>query len=234
MLDILQLNVELNLHTDKIIAHVQAQNYDVLLLQEVLQDELDTIAQACNMQYAFAPLNTIEHQGILQILGLATFSKHPLCNIEQLYYRGDPKNLPLITRQTPELMARALLVVEVPANGQTYRLINTHFTWSQNATVNAMQRQDFDKMLTMLQQYDQFLLGGDFNTPRGRELYDHLAHIYTDNIPLDIKSTLDKEFFRVPGLELVIDGVFTTAKYKVAGMQILQGLSDHVGIAFQL
>lgn len=234
MLNILQLNVELNLHTDKIIQHVQAQNYDVLLLQEVLQADLDTIAKACNMAYAFVPLNTLEHEGVMHTLGQATFSKHPLRNVEQLYYRGDPKKLPLITRQTPELMARALLVVEVPVRGHNYRLINTHFTWSPNATVNAMQRQDFDKMLTLLKNYDQFLLGGDFNTPRGHELYDHLAHTYTDNIPLDINSTLDKNLFRVPDLELVIDGVFTTARYKVARIQILQGLSDHVGIVFCL
>ncbi len=234
MLNILQLNVELNLHTDQIIEHVQKHNYDVLLFQEVLQVDLDTIAEACDMHYAFAPLNTIQHQGALHTLGVATFRNILLLNIEQLYYRGDSKNLPLITRQTPEMMARALLLVEVATNGQIYRLINTHFTWSANATVNNMQRHDFDKMLTILQNYEHFLLVGDFNTPRGQELYDHLSKLYTDNIPLDLKSTLDKKLFRVPGLELVIDGVFTTAKYKVSGMQILQGLSDHVGIAFRI
>ena len=56
---------------------------------------------------------------------------------------------------------------------------------------------------------------------------------FKDNIPIEVQSTLDKSFHRVPNLHLVVDGLFTTAAYEAHHVEVISGLSDHCAIAFE-
>jgi endonuclease/exonuclease/phosphatase family metal-dependent hydrolase len=68
----------------------------------------------------------------------------------------------------------------------------------------------FGIMIGHLKNLDDLILCGDFNTPRGEKIFDTLATMYTDNIPLDITNTLDQKLHPMKGpFDVVIDCFFT-------------------------
>jgi hypothetical protein len=71
---------------------------------------------------------------------------------------------------------------------------------------------------------------GDFNAPRGRLIFDRIATKYKDNIPPYVTTTIDKNIHHAGDLQLVVDGLFSTSKYEVRSVQVLDGLSDHCAI----
>ena len=58
------------------------------------------------------------------------------------------------------------------------QFLNTHFTWTPNAEVNEMQRQDLPTLFASLDRVPEFILCGDFNAPRGKEIFDTIATVY--------------------------------------------------------
>lgn len=231
MLKILSLNIEHDRHLPRIFDFLKRQDFDALLLQEVLLDDFELIEKTLGMHGAFAPLNLMNHDGHVHKLGVATFTKSPMLaqNIE--YYRGDRNHLSLIGDKEPEKMARAIISVELQHKSQPYRLINTHFTWSARATPNDMQREDLTRMVELLNQYKDFIFCGDLNTPRGKELFDDLAKRYTDNIPKHVSTTIDKNLHKAGDLNIVVDGFFTAGNHHATEVMVIDGLSDHCGIS---
>mgnify|MGYP003739632349 CR=1 FL=1 len=112
--------------------------------------------------------------------------------------------------------------------------MNTHFTWSPNGEANDEQRLDLAEMLSQLENYDDFILCGDFNAPRGKEIFAQLASRYTDNLPPEVTTTIDGQFHYAGQLEIVVDGFFTTPRYQVESLQVRAGLSDHQGLLAQV
>lgn len=78
-------------------------------------------------------------------------------------------------------------------------------------------------------------MAGDFNIPRGNEMYRKLLSNYRDNIPPTIESTIDPILHYAnkeePGrLKTVVDYVWSTPKYLVSGVRLEPGVSDHCGV----
>jgi hypothetical protein len=61
-----------------------------------------------------------------------------------------------------------------------------------------------------------------------------LADKYSDQIPVDIKTTLDASIHRSGSKpdfpEFVVDGLFTAGKYKVSDVRVVSGVSDHCAL----
>jgi endonuclease/exonuclease/phosphatase family metal-dependent hydrolase len=84
-------------------------------------------------------------------------------------------------------------------------------------------------LLEMLGQRS-IILCGDFNAPRGREIFSRLAKRWHDNVPLHYVTSIDPKLHRAGPLQLMVDGVFSTTDYRVRNVVLHQGVSDHCAI----
>lgn len=227
---IVSLNIEQNHHLDRVVNFVQQSQPDIVMFQEVFELDLPYLQTALQMEGTFCPLSCLDSDAQVRTLGLATLSKWPLTKSQSLFYRGSADRLPTMTIKQPEKMARALLITEVANEKSSICLANTHFTWSPNATPNTNQHHDLEILLNHMSQYSECILAGDFNSPRGKVIFDTLSHHYQDNIPSNITSTIDGNLHVAGHLDIVVDGFFTTPYYQVNKIKVVNGISDHCAI----
>lgn len=230
-LKIISLNIEHDQNIDRVLPFLIEQQADVILLQEMSDKYIGRFEEALGMKSVFSVQCYLLNPGREKFkLGVITLSALPITKSYNLYYRGNDADLVTITPGNPEKQARSLLITEVVKNGQSYCIGNTHFTWSPGGQANANQRQDITRLLQSLSNIPEFVLCGDFNAPRGREIFDTIALKYKDNIPAEITSTIDKNLHKAGDLNIVVDGLFTTPIYQVTHVKIIDGLSDHCAI----
>ncbi|MDQ5951411.1 MAG: hypothetical protein QG639_692, partial [Patescibacteria group bacterium] len=124
------------------------------------------------------------------------------------------------------------IVATVSEGGEEYRIATTHFTWSPAGNTTDAQREDFARLKAILLQYKDLVLCGDFNAPRGREMFSSFESLYKDNVPKEVTTTIDKDLHYAgdKNLQLVVDSIFTTPHYQVSEVKMLSGVSDHLGI----
>lgn len=65
------------------------------------------------------------------------------------------------------------------------------------------------------------------NAPRGREIFEKFSEKFTDNVPEEVTTTLDQNIHRVKGLQLVVDGFFSSKNILVQDVKVCDGVSDH-------
>jgi endonuclease/exonuclease/phosphatase family metal-dependent hydrolase len=227
---IISLNIEQDRHLDRVIPFILQQQAEIVLLQEVFEANIAELETSLKMKSIFLPLTYLKTDSGYRKLGVAIYSRLPFLQSDSYFYRGDINKLPYITSKEPDKMARALLTAEIAKGSAKFTCVNTHFTWSPNGTPNEDQKRDLDLMLKKLNDYPEFILAGDFNTPRGKIIYDTMSAKYQDNIPPDVVSTLDRDLHIAGHLDLVVDGLFTTPGYFVNHIEVIGGVSDHCAI----
>jgi endonuclease/exonuclease/phosphatase family metal-dependent hydrolase len=227
---IVTLNIEHDQHLAKIQNFFLQRQPNVILLQEVLRRDIHIFRDNLGYECIFTGLGFVEVQGTIEEIGLLTGSKLPILDSDVSYYFGNSEDLHLISLETITKMARAIIRIEVQSNGQTYCIANTHFTWTPDGKPTPQQHIDYKALLNILRPTPEFVLCGDFNAPRGTTIFDNLACIFKDNIPLEVTSTLDKKAHKAGHLNLVVDGVFSTPKYKLFNITVISDLSDHCAI----
>ena len=229
-LKIISLNIEMDAHFERILPFINEEQPDVILFQEVLGKDKAFLEEVTGMTGIYTIQNIIELEKAESFIGLLTLTKLPILNQNHVFYRGNNLNPIRMTKNDPDKMARVVTMVEVRKENQTYLLLNTHFTWTANAEVNEMQRQDLPKLFAYLDRVPEFILCGDFNAPRGKEIFDTIATKYRDNMPSYVTTTIDKQWHRAGDLGIVVDGVFTTSGYRASSVEVRDGLSDHCAI----
>ncbi len=83
------------------------------------------------------------------------------------------------------------------------------------------------KFLPLLTEARPDILCGDFNIPRGTELYHVLADCLYDNIPPEYVSSIDPVLHRVPNLSLMIDYMWSLERIRIENVRQVCGVSDH-------
>lgn len=256
---ICSLNVEGDKHLDLVLNFLQVEHPDVACLQELYQADVAVIERATGMQGHFLPLVRMEQENNYGFnprgsfgLGIfispdAKFVGNPLSS----YYFGNPANLPVF--DLPNSLCRALFCVQIVKQSQKYSICTTHFTWSPAGQADEHQRRDLAGLVLAIGQLRQqlearsageggassdgqgLLLCGDFNAPRGGEIYQGLlAAGFADWLPSEVETTLDPNLHRVPGLKLVVDYMLTTGPIRVDDMQVVGGVSDHQALVGDL
>lgn len=231
---IISLNIEFDKHLDLILPFFKKESPDVLLLQEILEENLEFLKRELDMSYCFTPLVKVKFPKREKVLGIATLSRFKFVKSGIYYYFGDSNVLPKIEPTEPEKMNRAILSVTVEKGNQKFMLINTHFTWTPSGNPNLRQRVHLANLLKILSGIPEFVLCGDFNAPRGREIFDSLAKIYKDNIPQNVTTTIDKNLHIAGDLQIVVDGLFTTRGYGARNVRVINGVSDHFAVAAEI
>lgn len=235
-LKLLSLNIERGKHYDRWIPFVQENNFDVICLQEVYKSDLGHIQSKIGGDMYFAPMANSIHDDTLEhdVIGVAMFVYVDHDSVDVKYYAGTynatedsipPKQL----KECP----RVLLHLVCTKDGSDFHVGTTHFTWTFNGEINALQKKDLKSFLETLKQYDDMLFCGDMNAPRGRECFDTIAQIYIDHIPMHYVRSLDLDMRDkpvVPDPNLMVDALFSTQHYRTENVELVSGLSDHMGI----
>lgn len=224
----LSLNIEQRKHLPIVFDYLTQYKPDVICLQEIFEDSFHELTKQLGYHSTFAPRAEYYYHPAKE--GMAILSRYPIISHDLEPYDQfteiPERFIGLLTTRPKNSLQTATLDL----NGKPIVIANTHFTWSFGGEVTEEQRVNFQHFLSLLEQYPEFVLCGDFNTPRGNIIFDTLATKYTDNIPAEITTTIDPELHRAGPLQLVVDGLFTTPAYNVTDVTILTGLSDHCGI----
>ncbi|MBL8271913.1 endonuclease/exonuclease/phosphatase family protein [Steroidobacter sp.] len=224
---LLTLNVENDRHLARVQAVIAKHLPDVVCLQEALQESCAYLASSGGyaVKYALSGLQTRE-PGLERAWGVAVLTRVPVREQTIRYYSEDSR---IRILRDPNDPRRALIVTELEHQGLAYRIATTHFTWTADGHINELQKADFPRLKQVLSSYSDYVLCGDFNAPRGREMFSRfVAELpLTDHLPASVTSTLDPQFHKVADLQLAVDTIFSTEHYDVLECQVLEGISDH-------
>ncbi len=234
---LISLNIEGSNHLDHVIPYIQKESPDVVCLQEVNDHDVTKLKNEWHMEGLYVPTMHIDvdneeggsHLTIGAQYGVAIFSKLSDINFKTIYYVGSSERIPKFNRD-PNSTNRVLLMAQIHHKNHTYHIITTHFTWTPNGQSTPLQHQELTQMMEKLKHIDDFVLCGDFNAPRGGDVWEKIAKKYQDNIPAHITTTLDPSLHRVKNLVRLVDGLFTTPGYHVTNVRVIDGVSDHMAI----
>lgn len=236
----ISINIEGNKHFERISPFLEAEKPDVLCLQEVFECDLDELMRASGLQnYLFYPIANIveanDHLPTRGHWGIAIFANEIKSHEVAYYVRRQEGQLASFQNDRPDLIDRAALFSKVKVGGDFFQVMTTHFTWSGKGVVSDEQRQDYARLSKFMAKFDELIFCGDLNTPRGYEIWDDLAKTYTDNIPLNIDTTIDKNLHKSgQDIRLVIDALFTSTQYSAKNVRVVPNTSDHMAVAGEI
>ncbi|NCN07053.1 MAG: endonuclease/exonuclease/phosphatase family protein [Candidatus Pacebacteria bacterium] len=232
MLKLLSINIEGHKHLDRWLPVVKKLQPDVLCLQEIFASDVTEIGTELNMSVQMVPTVDVskKHSYTIEILGesgLAILTNLPATEVEVSQY-GGPEEIGFF--QEPNDGQRFLIQSTVTKDGKKYSVATTHFTWSNAGQATKLQHEDFSRLKPIIESYDELILCGDFNVPRGGEIFSKFTELLNDNLPEKYTTTIDEKFHYAGKLDLVVDTIFSTNNYRVNNCHPINGLSDHMGV----
>jgi endonuclease/exonuclease/phosphatase family metal-dependent hydrolase len=238
-IELISVNIEGNRHLEeRVLPFLKKKKPEVTLLQEVYEKDLDLIKAELGMEAEFVPLlNCLStHDSSLGLWGLALLSKLTMSEVDHEYYVENGAEIPKFHKNgDPNSMNRGVLWSKVTKAGQDFWIATTHFIWSHDGRTTDLQREAYEKMAKILDRFPELVLTGDFNAPRGKEIFGKLAERYKDNIPPELTTTIDNNLHKAPNeINLVVDGLFSTDDYKVSQVEVVSGVSDHMAVACKI
>jgi endonuclease/exonuclease/phosphatase family metal-dependent hydrolase len=238
-LHLISLNIERDKHFERFAPFFEREKPDVACLQEVFERDVPRLAELLGAaEYLFAPMTRYPVGNGHEPMGPAIFSRFPMRAPQVRYYRGDPSVIhawDTSTIHTKNATEHHLLAyADIEKDGGTYRIGNTHFTWTADGEADDYQREDLAKLLPLLEEAGELAFMGDFNAPRGKEIFQELAKRYASNVPETYGTSLDKDLHRAGFLPYVVDHLFTTASYRAENVRLVSGVSDHCAIVADL
>lgn len=235
-LKLISINIEGDKHFSRVMPFLKSQNPDVICIQEALDKDVEYLKSELQMDGQYFP-TTIMPEGNRGGLApntqwgvLVLYKSEPLDLIHD-YYVQHSESLPVFDNDNVNSTNRVLVGIVYEKDGKRYQIFTTHFTWTYNGEPDQYQRDHLQRMLTTLDQYEEVILCGDFNAPRGKEIWNTLAQRYTDNIPTEVTTTIDQNLHKVKGLQFVVDGLFSTDHYTVENVTVTDEVSDHMAIS---
>lgn len=233
---LVSLNIEGKKHLKEVGEFLAKTDADIVCLMEVCKEDVLIIAQD---KYPFVVFGQNDVLGnnkssgdSMLPTGVAILSKQVIQESDKEYFGEKPRTL--IDRSGKTSHAPILLSVKVGR----ITVATTHFTWTHDGSVSEAQRKHLALLLDKVKD-KEMILCGDFNIPRGNELYKKLCEYFKDNIPKKIKSTLDPVLHyankeEVGRLKYVVDYLWSTKGYSASNVQVISGVSDHCALVCEV
>jgi endonuclease/exonuclease/phosphatase family metal-dependent hydrolase len=226
------INIEGRKHLESVAKFLQQEQADIVCLMEVAKDDVLKLSGTDYPFVVFAPndvVGNVMENNDLTPCGVAIMSKTVMIDVEKNYPGEQPRKVTV----EPKTASHAPVLLFASTEGM--RIGAIHFTWSKKGEVSQMQKDHLANLQRYLAGVGEFVLFGDFNIPRGNELYKELSSTYQDNIPLEVKSTLDSSLHyankgKQDKLQLVVDYAWSTPGYEVSDVRVVDGVSDHCAI----
>ncbi len=234
---LVSLNIERMRHLERVSAFLKEVSPDVVCLQEVCEESLALFeAIVGNNRFALLtvhPNDAGEPAPMLQ--GIGIFSRHRILDSVTTYYAGSEVSA---RTSPPHSIATdmPLLQCDLDVNGTPVRIATVHGTWTPDGMPNEAQRRDTAALLPLIESQGELVLCGDFNAPRGGEMFHEFATRWKDNIPPQYLTSIDVTLHRAGKTkphelaDKMVDGLFTTPRYSASNVRLVSGLSDHMGI----
>jgi len=233
-LKLISINIEMWKHLDLVIPFVVREAPDVVCIQELLEDDIPEFEKAFSGSIHFAPMEKFLTPNGLQVTGVGLLSRLASRDISRAYYIGAEGRIieyDMTSEQTRhETESCSVVFSTFDKDGAGFKIGTTHFTWSEDGQPNDYQRKNMRELLSVLETSEEFVLTGDFNAPRGGEIFSMLADKYKDNVPSHYTTSIDGNLHRAGQLNLMVDGIFSTQGYKVSNVEMVRGLSDHCAL----
>jgi endonuclease/exonuclease/phosphatase family metal-dependent hydrolase len=232
------INIERSKHLSKVVTFLRGQVPDVTCLQEVVAEDVGPLSEQLGYPHRFfIPMCRFPDPRGPRSLGLAILSRHAFAASEDIRYAGGGSGRDVLDRSSEQSRFRtnryAVGLVGIALDGESFTIGTTHFPWSDHGRTLDFQRSACDRLLAVLNERS-LVLCGDFNAPRGREIFSRLAVQWTDHVPPAYTTSLDPILHRAGSLKLMVDGVFSTPDYEVSGVMLHQGVSDHCAITARI
>ncbi|HUO56044.1 MAG TPA: endonuclease/exonuclease/phosphatase family protein [Candidatus Paceibacterota bacterium] len=235
-LSLVCVNIERSKHLDTVTPFLLERNPDVVCMQELCERDIPHFEQELGMRCIYAPLGRhsdepSDPQNSVMI-GESVFTRLPVVQRMIDYYSGSEEG----ARTTPmhqHMWNLPLITVDVEKEGDIFRIMTIHFTWTEKGVSDERQLRDLDSLFKILETRGEYVISGDFNAPRGRETFSRIAAKYTDNIPAHYQTSLDPKYHRAPledQADKMVDGIFSTPGYTVSNVELHNGISDHCAI----
>jgi endonuclease/exonuclease/phosphatase family metal-dependent hydrolase len=230
---IVSINIERHKHFDRVVSFLEKENPEIICLMEVGEADVSVLAGSEYPYTVYAPNDVMPENEGSGTTGVAILSKKPIDKTEKFYCGEEDRaylEKPGMGTHAPILILAKIGEIQIGA---------VHFSWTADGSVDERQRKHIGILLEYLSTKGELVLCGDFNIPRGNEMYLKLAGTYKDNIPAEIVTTLDPKLhranFAVPGkLQFVVDYAWTTPGYTVSELRVVQGVSDHCALIFSI
>jgi endonuclease/exonuclease/phosphatase family metal-dependent hydrolase len=235
MLKLVSVNIERDMHLDRVVPFIEREQPDVVCFQEIYVPRVEAFSERFGAQYVYAPNLFHRSDNFTTPVGIAIFTQLPIREKHVAYYVGDGSTIP--QEHLPEKGGnRSIIALDIEKEGRVFRIATTHFTWTPKGEANDQQRRDLQALIAKLNVLGEFVLCGDFNAPRGGEIFSVLARRYVDQIPALYASSIDLSLHRAATEDgerlsrLMVDGLFTTPQYTASDVRLVAGVSDHMAI----
>lgn len=237
---LVSINIEGSKHLeDKVLPYIKKENPDVITLQEVFKPDVKKIEEATGMNSYFVPLASVVDQDPdiedRHVWGLLILTRLPIVGQGHDFYHRyhqDGRLPDFYSCDNPDQMDRALAWIKVSVDGGEMIFANTHFMWSQKGLTTPLQMKAYTEMEKIMDNLDIDVFTGDFNAPRGREIFSMLAKRYKDNMPSDLETSIDNKIHKAQeDINLMVDGLFSEQGIKITDVKVSTGVSDHKAIS---
>jgi endonuclease/exonuclease/phosphatase family metal-dependent hydrolase len=230
------LNIEMSKHLGAVGKFLSQRLPEVVCLQELFEQDVQHISSALGgAPHVFVPMSRRDPN---VIVGIGIFSWLPIKRKVDLHYRGSLDLLPRFDSTNALTKSKTqnqlLLVCEFEKEGALFHVGTTHFTWTPNGRADDIQRHDLKILLDQIDTLDELVLCGDFNFPRGGELFTIISNRLKDNIPTHYITSIDPKLHRAGALQLMVDGLFSSGGYVVTDVELHSGVSDHCAITAEI
>jgi endonuclease/exonuclease/phosphatase family metal-dependent hydrolase len=233
-LTLANINIERSHHLASVMAFLSKTAPDVVCLQELIQEDIVGLCSRLGFaHHAYVPMALHPGDGRIRPYGVGILSRFPLLATETVDYAGGGSGSDLFDLSSAESKVRTsryvVAIGTVTVGNAVMTVGTTHFPWTPDGSASDHQRRACDRLLEVLGQRS-LILCGDFNAPRGREIFSQLASRWRDNVPPEYVTSIDPKLHRAGPLQLMVDGVFSTKDYRVRNVVLHQGVSDHCAI----
>jgi endonuclease/exonuclease/phosphatase family metal-dependent hydrolase len=238
MIKLISLNIEANKHHERVLPFITQEKPDIICLQEAPEDFQMTLREI-GLHTTFLPMCIRNVDGRILNLGVIVASPTPHTYDLQYYHTAKTPTKLLDKQRILEMESFGLINVTITHNEQVYRVVTTHFYWTPHGTEDPIQTALMDNLLKVLPE-EPHILCGDFNIPRGfNALYPVLTARYTDTVPSEYQSSLDRDLHRLGKSEhledpifdkYMVDYVFTEPPYTASNVRLQFGVSDHAAV----
>jgi endonuclease/exonuclease/phosphatase family metal-dependent hydrolase len=119
---------------------------------------------------------------------------------------------------------------QIKKDNKIFHVGTAHLPVTERGSVTEYQREALQGFLSVLENEKEIVFVGDFNAPRGGEIFSAIAAKYTDNVPQEYLSSLDPKLHRAGPIDRMVDGIFSTPHYSVSDVRMESGVSDHCAL----
>jgi endonuclease/exonuclease/phosphatase family metal-dependent hydrolase len=233
-LTLANINIERSKHLPQVMSFLARSAPDVVCLQELIVDDLFELSRSLGYaHHSYASMALYPGGGLIRSYGIGILSRIPILHSETIPYAGLGSGRDLVDLSSADskmLTSRYFVVLATVALADArFTIGNTHFPWTPDGSASNDQRKACGRLIGSLGERP-VVLCGDFNAPRGGEIFSRLAAHWRDNIPASYTSSIDPNLHRAGPLPLMVDGAFSTNDYRVCNVVMHAGISDHCAI----